>query len=488
VEITVVCIVLSVCLSKHYGLTALNLSTPRPGISGPPTTDIGRDIAARIERLPLSRWHFKIAVPIGMGWFFDSFDAYAIAFVMPVLIGLWDLGPGEIGALIGIGYVGQIIGSIFFGWLAERIGRVPCAVYALTLFSVLSLVAALSWSYPTLLAARFVQGLGLGGEIPVISTYVNEWAKSQRRGRFAIAYQLLFPVGITASSLAAAFIVPRFGWQWMFVVGAVPVIVTLPLMLRLPESPRWLANRGRFSDADRVLRKVEDEIAGATGKPLPPIPSDIPPVKEAQGNFRFLFRGLYRQRTLMIWAIWFCNSIVAYGLSTWMPSLYRSVYQATVQQSINIGLYLSMTGLLGVLVTIFLIDKVGRKPILVTGLFLASIPLFVLSRGGFELWEVGWLVCAAFFGVSTLAIMLSTYTAELYSTEQRALGVGIGNAWQRFASVVGPFMVGAVLPLAGIGSVYLMFGIFALVGSIVAFLFAIETRGSVLEKLSPSLS
>jgi putative MFS transporter len=448
---------------------------------------VGRDIAARIERLPLSRWHLKIAVPIGMGWFFDSFDAYAIAFVMPVLIGLWKLTPGEIGALIAIGYAGQIIGSIFFGWLAERIGRVPCTVYALSVFSVLSLVAAFSWSFPTLLAARFIQGLGLGGEIPVISTYVNEWARSRQRGRFAIVYQVLFPVGITASSLTAAFIVPRFGWQWMFVAGALPVLVTLPFTLWLPESPRWLANRGRFDDADRVLRKVEDEISRARGKPLPPIPTDIAAVKQAQGAFTDLFRGIYRQRTLMIWAIWFCNSIVSYGLSTWMPSLYTSVYRATVQQSIDIGLYVSMTGLLGVVVTISLIDKLGRKPILVGGLLMACIPLFLLSHGGFGLSQVGWLVCMAFFGTSTLSIMLSTYTAELYPTEQRALGVGIGNAWQRFASVVGPFLVGATLPLAGVDAVYLLFGSFAILGSVVAFVFAIETRGRVLEQLSPSL-
>src|SRR5262245_43840852 len=111
-------------------------------------------IAARIERLPLSTWHLKILVPIGTGWFFDAFDALSIAYVLPVLIGLWKLQPSQIGLLIAIGYAGQVIGSIFFGWLAERIGRVPCTIYTMILFSVMSFACAFAWDLPSLAAMR----------------------------------------------------------------------------------------------------------------------------------------------------------------------------------------------------------------------------------------------------------------------------------------------------------------------------------------------
>ncbi len=121
-------------------------------------------IAARIERLPLSTWHLKILIPIGTGWFFDAFDALAIAYVLPVLIGLWKLTPPDIGALIAVGYFGQVIGSVFFGWLAERIGRVPCTLYTMVLFSVMSFACAFAWDLQSLEAMRFVQGIGLGGE------------------------------------------------------------------------------------------------------------------------------------------------------------------------------------------------------------------------------------------------------------------------------------------------------------------------------------
>ena len=444
-------------------------------------------IAARIERLPLSKWHFKILIPIGTGWFFDAFDALAIAYVLPVLIGLWKLAPSQIGTLIAIGYLGQVIGSIFFGWLAERIGRVPVTIYTLLLFSVMSFVAAFAWDYPSLLAIRFIQGIGLGGEIPIMATYIGEFASSKSRGRFALGYQMLFTIGLLFTGLAGVWIVPTLGWQAMFIVGALPALIALPLRWLLPESPRWLASRGRVEEADAVLSKIETEISRGGAVPLPPIPTNVPPIVQATTRFSELLKGIYLRRSLTVWAIWFCSYSVIYGLSTWMPSIFRTVYQVSIQQSVNIGFMLSIAGVIGALIAVSTIDFVGRKPLFAAGQFLSAVPLFILAyRSGLDLASVQMLVIASFFFITWLAISLSTYTAELYPTEIRALGCGVGNAWLRFASVIGPYMVGFILPTAGINAVFLMFGTFALIGGIVTVLFAVETRGRVLEELSPS--
>ena len=451
-----------------------------------PATDY--QIAARIERLPLSRWHLKILIPIGTGWFFDAFDALAIAYVLPVLIGLWKLAPSQIGTLIAIGYLGQVIGSIFFGWLAEKIGRVPCTIYTLSLFSVMSFIAAFAWDFQSLATIRFIQGIGLGGEIPIMATYIGEFANSKRRGRFALGYQLLFTIGLLFTGLAGVWVVPTFGWQWMFVIGALPALIAIPLRWLLPESPRWLASRGRFQEADAVLSKIEAEISENGARPLPPIPANVPPVVPATTKFSSLLKGQYLRRSLTVWAIWFCSYSVVYGLSTWMPSIFRTVYQVSVQQSVNIGFMLSIAGVIGALIAVTSIDFVGRKPLFAAGQLLSAVPLLILAfSGNLGLDTVRMLVIAGFFFITWLAISLSTYTAELYPTEMRALGCGVGNAWLRFASVIGPYMVGAILPTAGISSVYLMFGAFALVGGIVTLLFAVETRGRVLEELSPAL-
>ena len=304
-------------------------------------------IAARIERLPLSTWHLKILIPIGTGWFFDAFDALAIAYVLPVLIGLWKLTPPDIGALIAVGYFGQVIGSIFFGWLAERIGRVPCTLYTMLLFSVMSFACAFAWDLRSLEAMRFVQGIGLGGEIPIMASYIGEFAASKRRGRFALGYQLLFTIGLLFAGLAGVYVIPALGWQWMFIIGALPALIALPLRWLLPESPRWLASRGRFVEADKILSKIEAEISKGGTVPLPPIPTDVPQIVPATTRFSALLQGIYLKRSLTVWAIWFCSYSVIYGLSTWIPSIFRTVYHVTNEQSVAIGFTNSIVGVFG---------------------------------------------------------------------------------------------------------------------------------------------
>jgi MFS transporter, putative metabolite:H+ symporter len=455
----------------------------------PSSTSGDYQIAARIERLPLSTWHLKILVPIGTGWFFDAFDALSIAYVLPVLSGLWKLTPRDIGELIAVGYIGQVIGSILFGWLAERIGRVPCTIYTLILFSVMSFACAFAWDLRSLEAMRFVQGIGLGGEIPIMASYIGEFAASHRRGRFALGYQLLFTIGLLFAGLAGVFVVPTLGWQWMFIIGAFPALVALPLRWLLPESPRWLASRGRTEEADAILRKIEFEISKGGRVPLPPIPTNVPPVRPAETRFSALLEGIYLRRSLTVWAIWFCSYSVIYGLSTWIPSIFRTVYHVSVQQSVNIGFTNSLVGVIGALIAVGTIDLVGRRPLFIAGQFLSAVPLLILAFSqDLAVGTVQVLVTASFFFITWLAISLSTYTAELYPTEMRALGTGVGNAWLRAASVLGPYMVGAILPNTGINAVFLMFGAFALVGGLVTLAFAVETRGRVLEELSPSTS
>ena len=448
-----------------------------------------RQIPARIERLPFSSWHFKIGTVIGTGWFFDAFDALAIAYVLPVLIGLWKLNPEQIGLLISIGYAGQIVGSIFFGWLAERIGRVPCTLYTLAIFTVMSFLCIFAWNVESLMTVRFLQGLGLGGEIPVMATYISEFANARRRGRLGLGYQMLFTIGLTAVALVATWVVPHLGWQWMFVIGAAPAVLVLPLRRLLPESPRWLARQGRVEEADRVLSQIEDEISQHGARPLPPIPADIPPVQTASTRFTDLFKGIYLQRTISVWIIWFCAYLIVYGLTTWMPSIYRTVYKLSVPQALHYSLGSAAFGTFCAILAVFIIDIVGRKALFATGQFLGAIPLFYLAfHTHLDAFQVLLLVTFGFGCNSMLAISLSTYTAELYPTELRALGCGVGNSWLRFASVIGPFFIGWIIPRYGLGAVFLVFGIAAIIGGLTAAFFAIENRGKVLEKLSPSLS
>ena len=181
---------------------------------------------------------------MGSATFFDAFDALSLAFVLPVLVRLWGISAVEIGWLIAAGYLGQFVGALVFGGLAERYGRVPSAAGATALMSVMSLACALAGNLPTLLVLRLVQGIGVGGEMPVAAVYINELSKAKGRGRFFLLYEMIFPVGLMVTGQVGALVVPTLGWQVMFLIGAVPGLVIAGLLLRLRESPRWLIGQG----------------------------------------------------------------------------------------------------------------------------------------------------------------------------------------------------------------------------------------------------
>ncbi len=442
-------------------------------------------IVARIERLPNSPWHLRMRAVVGVTYFFDGFDALTIAFVLPALIPLWHLGPVQIGTLIATGYAGQALGSVFFGWLAERIGRVPCALASCAIFSVFSLACAFSPGLDWLIALRFLQGLGLGGEMPVMQSYLNEFSRTHRRGRFALLTQLPFAFGIAVTSLVAAFVVPAFGWQWMFVIGALPGFITLFMRRVLPESPRWLVSAGRADDAARVMDRIEASIT-ASGIALPPLGAVVREAEPARGGFADLFRGVYKRRTLTIWALWICTYLVSYGLSAWMPSLYRTVYKLPVDVALRYGVYTSVALFLGGCLLTATIDLVGRRVWIGAALLISGLVLVGLYQAPvMQPWNVMMISLVPFFGIGAISLVLGSYTAENYPTSLRALGTGVGNAWLRATSVGGPYLVGWMITTQGLGGVFVMFGAVAALGGAVALLFATETNERLLEEVSP---
>jgi putative MFS transporter len=444
-----------------------------------------RHVVARLERLPYCSWHLKMRLIICTAWFFDAFDSIAIAVVLPSLIGLWHLDPQHIGPLIGIGFLGQLVGAISFGWIAEHWGRRRSMLATLLIFSLGALACAAATSYTMLFWLRFVQGIGLGGEIPLMAAYVNEFARAKGRGRFSISIQVLFSVGLLAVALVGVYVVPHWGWQWMFIIGAIPALIAIPMRTVLPESPRWLASQGRYDEADRALSDIE-QIAAREGKPAPPLPADLPAVAQAQPRVADLFKGIYLRRTISVWFLWIGAYFVSYGITAWMPSLFRTVYHLSVQQSLNYGLVNNAVGLCGAFLALYLIEAIGRRRTFI--LSLGGCCVFLLSFAFLpQLSAAGTLAVATagFFFLSSTLLSLATYTAEIYPTHLRTLGGGVASAWQRGASVVGTTVVGWVLPYYGINAVFVMFGLFALMGALVAIFFAIETRGQVLEHVSP---
>jgi MFS family permease len=230
------------------------------------------NIVARLERLPTSWWQVKARIIVGVATFFDAFDALAIASVLPVIVPLWKLTPPQIGLMISAGFLGQLLGALLFGWIAERYGRMTAMVWSIALFAVMSLACAFAWDYDSLLVLRTIQGIGLGGEVPVAAVFISELAKAQGRGRFVLLYELVFPIGLVAASLTGLWVVPHLGWQYMFVIGALPALLALVLRSLLPGIPALACGarpqcRGRGRDGiDRDTNAEGDRTAAAAGE------------------------------------------------------------------------------------------------------------------------------------------------------------------------------------------------------------------------------
>jgi putative MFS transporter len=443
-------------------------------------------IAARIERLPITRPVFWARNIIGAATFFDGYTVLAIAYAMPVLVREWKLTPQEIGMILSAGYLGQLVGAIGFGSLAEKFGRLRVLLFTILLFVSMDIACLFTWSAWSMIICRFLQGIGTGGEVPVASAYINEYIGARERGRFFLLYEAMFLVGLVGAGLIGYFLVPIYGWRAMFIVGLVPSILMIPLRWFMSESPRWLAAKGRYDEADIIVKRLEESVISHGGILSEPAPVLAGASGRVQTNWRELFSGIYLKRTLTVWVLWFTSYMVANGTVTWLPTLYRETFKLPLQTSLAYGFTASFAGLAAAIICALLIDKIGRKRWYVFAFIGATIPLIALSvLGATTAIQVLVLAGLAYAIVQTITFSLYLYSAELYPTRLRAIGTGLGSAWLRLGSSAGPIVVGSVIAGFGIQYVFVVFTCVLLVGASATALFAIETRGRILEELSP---
>jgi putative MFS transporter len=452
------------------------------------TASAAQLIAARLDRLPVSSWHIRVRLILGIATFFDAVDLLAISFALPAIVGPWQLSPQQIGMVISAAFAGQLIGALIAGWAAEVFGRLRTVVIAIAIFSVMSFACAFAWDAQSLAVFRFIQGIGLGGEVPVATTYIIELAREQGRGRFYILYELVFVFGLVAAALLGYVMVPRLGWESMFYLGAVPAVLAVFLTRLLPESPRWLASQGRVAEAEKIVSQIEQQIE-ASGAKLSPaqLPAPVSPAPESPPSRRWfeMLAPAYRRRTLGAWAMWFCCFSTSYGLNTWMPTLYRTNFNLPLSQALGYGLVVQVSGIVGAMLCAFTIDKIGRRLWFTGALLCGGVTLLILAALGAESATMLLVfVSIGSFFMSSVAIGLNLYTAEIYPTRIRAFASSIGGAWQRIAAATGPMVVAYLLTGSGLVAVFSYFGVIALIGAAVAARFTVETKEQSLETAS----
>ena len=438
----------------------------------------------RMEQVPFSRWHMNARLVMGSATFFDAFNALSLAFALPTLIRLWHITPRQSGLLISASYVGQLAGALVFSALAEKVGRIRGTTAAIAIMSIMSFGCMLAGNFPILFACRFVQGIGVGGEMPVAATYINELSRAHGRGRFFLLYEMIFPLGLMATGQIGAWLVPAYGWSSIFLLGGIPGLLITFLVARLPESPRWLISKGRLPEAEAIVKKME----ASTDRRVPVAATSTTVSASSlmqRGRWCELLSKTYRGRTLIVWTLWASAFFIANGLNNWMPSLYNTVYHLSLRQSLRAASMTNVAQVAVLLVCAFSIDRIGSRNWTVAAFLLGGGMLGLLGIiGAQKVLGVMILATLGYGLIGSINAILYLYTPEIYPTRMRAIGTGVATSWLRIASAVGPALVGFMVDTKGIHSVFLMFAGTSVVGALAA-IGMVETSDRRLEEIAP---
>lgn len=436
----------------------------------------------RLNRIPvMTRTHRRWAAILAALLLLDMADLNTFAFAAPAIRADWNLSIGEIGAITSASFLGMFAGSLIGGHIADRIGRKKVILAATAFFSAFSLLSAFAVGLVDLAIYRVLTGFGLQAMTVVVLTYVAEMFPRLHRGRSQTWIVTLSLLGIPAMAWFTRWVVP-FGpsaWRWIFVLGSVGLVVLVIVQRHLPESVRWLEANGRRKDGLAVVERIEREARAKTGTELPPTVAE--PVVET-GRVADLFRGGYLKRTIVLILTMMLALSGFYGFNAWMPTMFDE-HGFTVAQSATYSAILSLAVFPGALAALLFIDKVERRTAVLVIYAAVSALLLVFGFAG----STGLLLASGILItmlLQTSVPCMYTYLPEIFPTNLRALGAGIGNGTGRLATFGSMFLIAAMLASFGFTTVTFYLAAVVLLAGLTIGTFGERTRGRSLEQIA----
>jgi putative MFS transporter len=436
---------------------------------------------ARLDRLPISSFHYRIFWLVGAGMFFDGYDLYIAGGVIASVLQTKFALPPQIPQFVSLTFVGMTIGALITGFVGDKMGRRFTYQINLLIFGLASLAAAFAQDMNQLIACRFVQGLGLGAEIVVGYSTLTEFVPPRTRGRWLSMMAFLVVAGFPATALLGYLIIPAFGWRPMFIIAAIGSLVVWYLRKNLPESPRWLESQGRAAEAEALMQSIEKESAG--GGTLPPV---VAPAPVPQVTAMDMLKPPLLQRLLVgCWVLITINTLI-FGFVIFLPQFFLR-QGLTIANSLAYTLVLSIASLVGCAVGAYLSDAIGRRWSIIGASIVTIVSGYIYARFNAAsdpelVLSVGFVLIVAIY-VQT-AILFGVYTPELFPTEIRLRANGICNTLGRGATVVSPFIVGSLMTSYQLpGVVWLMIGL-VVIQIVVVWAWGVEPRNRGLEEVA----
>jgi putative MFS transporter len=454
-------------------------------------------IAARLDRLPPNRHVRWLVTLISFGGWFEFYDLFFTAYIgvglfrsglfRPTTQGLFDLE--GFASFIAALFTGLFLGTIAFSWLSDRFGRRAVFTFALLWYSAGSLVMAFQSSAAGIDLWRFIASIGLGVELVNIDTYISELVPKEQRGpAFAYNQFVMFTV-VPVVALLAWLLVPQQilgldGWRWVVIIGSAGAVPVWWIRLRLPESPRWLAQHGRLEAADAIMRDMEARVAAETGRPLPAPEMLESEAKQAAktGVWMEMWSPQYRGRTIMLVVYNLFQTIGYYGFASWVPTFLIS-QGIEVTRSLQYTFIIAIANPIGPLIGVWFADRIERKwQIAWAALAIAVLGLlFSQQRTAAGVIGLGLLITLA---NNWLSFSFHAYQAELYPTRIRASAVGFVYSWSRFSTIFSGFIIAFFLDRYGTTGVFSFIAAAMVVVFVVIGAFGPETTRRRLEAIA----
>ncbi|MGG3888442.1 MFS transporter [Metabacillus fastidiosus] len=388
----------------------------------------------------------KLLGVAGLGWMFDAMDVGILSFVIAALKVDWGLSVTQMGWIGSVNSIGMAVGALVFGLMADRVGRKKVFIITLLLFSIGSGLSALVTTLALFLVLRFFIGMGLGGELPVASTLVSESVEAHERGRVVVLLESFWAGGWLIAALISYFVIPSFGWQAALLLSALPAFYALYLRLKLPDSPKFQAIKGKSEQREPMFKKIGQ-----------------------------IWAKSYKKQTTMLWILWFSVVFSYYGMFLWLPSV-MVMKGFSLIQSFEYVLIMTVAQLPGYFSAAYLIERFGRKFVLITYLTGTALSAYFFGNAeGLALLLTSGIFLS-FFNLGAWGALYA-YTPEHYPTEIRGTGSGTAAAVGRVGGILGPLLVG-YLVTAGvtINIIFLIFCIAIFIGALAVLLLGDETK------------